>query len=314
MLNRYLLRLNQFKTSEENQYSCVPVIAHEKLNLPPSSVLRTSARLAKTLSSEIVISPSGENKGALLPNTIVQATEMVPIQLVNDTNVPILIHVGHVLGYAMECDVLLTENSKKINTSSLEKHPSNLEKPPTSLDGLHTSLPDHLEGLFQCSKKFLNEEEAAILKSLLLKYQDIFSKGSHDIGCFKEIKHTIDTGTELPVKHPMRRTPMGFEGEEEENLKQMLEIEVISESSSDWASAPVLVRKRDGSVRYCVDCSLNAKTVKDLFPLPFISQCLDQLSVNRYFSTLDMASGYWQIEIDEKDQHKTAFITKYGLF
>ena len=197
MLNRYSLRFNQFKTSEGNEYSCVPVIAHEKLNLPPSTVLRTSARLAKTLSGEIVISPSGKNKGVLLPNTIVQAAEMVPIQLVNDTNVPILIPVGHVLGYAMECDVVLTENSKKINTSSLEKHSSDLEKPSTSLE-LHTSLPDHLEGLFQRSKKFLNEEEATILRSLLLKYQDIFSKGSHDIGCFKEIKHTIDTGTERP--------------------------------------------------------------------------------------------------------------------
>ena len=55
----------------------------------------------------------------------------------------------------------------------------------------------------------------------------MFSKGSHDIGCFKEIEPTIDTGSELPVKHPMCRTPMGFEGEEEENLKQMLEIGVI---------------------------------------------------------------------------------------
>ena len=81
----------------------------------------------------------------------------------------------------MECDVVLTKHSKKINASSLEKHPSNLEKPPTSLDELCTSLPDHLEGLFQHSKKFLNEEEAAILRSLLLKYQDIFSKGSHDV-------------------------------------------------------------------------------------------------------------------------------------
>ena len=108
---------------------------------------------------------------------------------------------------------------------------------------------------------------------------------------------------------------MGFEGEEEENLKQVLEIGVISESSSDWASAPVLVRKRDGSVRYCVDYrSLNAKTVKDLFPLPSMSQCLDQLSGNIHFSTLDMARGYWQIEIDENDQHKRAFITKYRLF
>ena len=99
-----------------------------------------------------------------------------------------------------------------------------------------------------------------------------------------------------------------------ENLKQMLDMGVISESSSDWASAPVLVRKSDGSVRYCIDfCFLNAKNAKDLFPLPSISQCLDQLPGNKFFSTLDMTSGYWQIEIDENDQHKTAFITKYGL-
>ena len=149
----------------------------------------------------------------------------------------------------------------------------------------------------------------------MLEFQHIFSKGSGDLGCFSEIKHKINTGDERPVKQPMRRTPIGFEKEEEENLKLMLETGVISESSSDWASAPVLVRKKDGSVRYCVDFRcLNDKTVKDLFPLPSISQCLDQLSGNMYFSTLDMASGYWQIEIDEQDRHKTAFITKFGLF
>ena len=79
--------MNQFKSSEGNQYSCVPVVAQKNLNLPPSCVLRTSAWLVKTLFGEIVILPSGENKGALLPNTIVQAAETVPIQLVSDTNV-----------------------------------------------------------------------------------------------------------------------------------------------------------------------------------------------------------------------------------
>ena len=87
----------------------------------------------------------------------------------------------------------------------------------------------------------------------------------------------------------------------------MLDIGVITESSSDWASAPVLVRKKDGTLRYCVDYrALNSKTVKDSFPLPSISQCLDQLCGNTYFSTLDMANGYWQIEIAEQDRYKTA--------
>ena len=85
----------------------------------------------------------------------------------------------------------------------------------------------------------------------------------------------------------------------------MLETGVITESSSNWASASVLVRKKDGSVRYCVDYwSLNKKTVKDLFPLPSISQCLDQLPGNMCFSTLDMTSGYWQIEVDPKEKQR----------
>ena len=163
--------------------------------------------------------------------------------------------------------------------------------------------------------KKLNRDELEQVRDLLIQYQDVFSEGSHDLGCFAEVKHTIDTGAEKPVKQPMRRTPLGFENEEEENLKVMLDTGVIAESSSDWASAPVLVRKKDGTVRYCIDYRcLNSKTRKDLFPLPSISQCLDQLSGNQYFSTLDMASGYWQIEIEERDRHKTAFITKFGLF
>ena len=98
------------------------------------------------------------------------------------------------------------------------------------------------------------------------------------------------------MKEAMHQNPLGFEKEEEENLKLMLNTGIITESFSDWASAPVLVRKKDGTLHYCVDFrKLNDRTVKDLFPLPSSSQSIDQLSGNKYFSTLDMASGYWQI-------------------
>ena len=179
----------------------------------------------------------------------------------------------------------------------------------------HQELPEHLHGLLERSIKGLSKDKVNQVKDLLVQYQDIFSKGGHDFGCFTEIKHVIDTGEERPVKQPMRWTPLSFESEEEENLKLMLDTGVITESSSDWASAPVLVRKKEGTVRYGIDYRcLNSKTKKDLFPLPSISQCMDQLPGNQYFSMLDMASGYWQIEIDEKDRHETAFIAKFGLF
>ena len=84
---------------------------------------------------------------------------------------------------------------------------------------------------------------------------------------------------------------------------------------SDWASSPVLIRKIDGSVRWCIDYrALNEVTVKDTFPLPLIEQCLDTLAGNAWFTKLDANSAYWQVLVSPEDRKKTAFVTKYGLF
>ncbi|KAK3093065.1 hypothetical protein FSP39_010650 [Pinctada imbricata] len=95
----------------------------------------------------------------------------------------------------------------------------------------------------------------------------------------------------------------------------MIKAQVIEPSVSEWASPPVLIRKRDGSVRWCVDYrALNKVTKKDVFPLPLVEECLDSLSGNKWFSKLDATWGYWQVKIKDSDKCKTAFITKYGLF
>ncbi|XP_041376682.1 uncharacterized protein LOC121389136 [Gigantopelta aegis] len=95
----------------------------------------------------------------------------------------------------------------------------------------------------------------------------------------------------------------------------MLDAEIIQPSASEWASAPVLIRKRDGGVRWCIDYrKLNEVTVKDVYPLPLIDECLDTLSGNIWFSKLDANSAYYQIGVKAEDRKKTAFVTKYGLF
>ena len=113
----------------------------------------------------------------------------------------------------------------------------------------------------------------------------------------------------------MRRTPLGFEDEERKHLEQMIEEGVVEPSVSAWASAPVLVRNKDGSIRYCIDYrAVNNVTKKDAFPLPNIDNCMDTLRDSVYMSTVDMSVGYWQVEVVAKDRHKLAFITKYGLY
>ena len=303
-----VLEFNHVRSKSNGIFETCRVFIDKKLTVPGNSVMLVQAKTSVSSNSDFVFEPAGENKGLLIPRTLCRGEIFVPLQVVNDSTNDIVLKPNHVLGHAVECDLVLDD--KIVRTCVLKT----VENSDNSVSN-ESNLPEHLVGLLERSKVKLSDSETERVRSLLIQFQDTFSRGSTDLGCFSEIKHCINTGDEPPVKQALRRTPIGFENEEEDNLKLMLETGVITESSSDWASAPVLVRKKDGSVRYCVDYrSLNKKTVKDLFPLPSISQCLDQLSGNMYFSTLDMASGYWQIEVDPKDRHKTAFITKFGLF
>ena len=113
----------------------------------------------------------------------------------------------------------------------------------------------------------------------------------------------------------MRRVPRCFENEEKGLLDKLESAGIIEPSNSEWASSPVLVRKCDGSIRWCIDYrKLNTVTKKDVYPLPLIDQCLDTLAGNQWFSKLDANSAYYQIKIKVSDRPKTAFTTKYGLF
>ena len=170
---------------------------------------------------------------------------------------------------------------------------------------LQLTLPEHIQDLFRRSCTHISLYQAVQLANLLTEFALIFSKGDLDLGHFKGAYHRIITRNTEPLKQHMRRTPIHFEQEEEATLKKMLDAGVIVESKSEYAHPVCLVRKKDGSVRYCIDMRLlNQYTVKDRFPLPRIEQCLDTLCGNRY----------WQISIYPEDCHKTAFITKYGLF
>ena len=98
-------------------------------------------------------------------------------------------------------------------------------------------------------------------------------------------------------------------------LKEMLENDIIQPSCSGWASPIVLVKKKEGSVRFCVDYRrLNEVTRKDAYPLPRIDDTLETLSHSQLFSTLDLASGYWRVKLAQEAQEKTAFCTTEGLY
>ena len=98
-------------------------------------------------------------------------------------------------------------------------------------------------------------------------------------------------------------------------VSEMKDQGIIQPSISPWASPVVLVPKKDGKLRFCVDYRrLNAITKKDVYPLPRIDDILDTLGKTKYFSSLDLCLGYWQVELDEESRQKSAFATHQGFF
>ena len=162
-------------------------------------------------------------------------------------------------------------------------------------------MPEHLSPLQQQQ-----------LNDLFKEFSDVFSRGEDDLGCTPLLEHTIETHGS-PLRQPYRRQNPAVRREEMAQVQQMLASDVIRPSNSPWASLVVMVKKKDGSLRFCVDFrQLNAGTVKDAHPLPRIDDLLDTLHGVRWFSTLDLKSGYWQVSIMERDKEKTAFRTSSG--
>jgi hypothetical protein len=176
-------------------------------------------------------------------------------------------------------------------------------------------IPEYLQDLYLRSSTKLTESEKTKFTELLIKYQDAFSKSATDIGFTDLVQHKINTGTALPIRQHIRRLPFGKRETEKEEVNKMLTMGVIEPSSSPWSSPVVLVKKKDGSTRFCVDYrKLNDVTVKDAYPLPLISDCLDALTGSKCFSSMDLNSGFWQVSINPLDKEKTAFSTSLGLY
>ncbi|GBN90182.1 Transposon Ty3-I Gag-Pol polyprotein [Araneus ventricosus] len=127
-------------------------------------------------------------------------------------------------------------------------------------------------------------------------------------------QHKINTGDHQPIKKYPRRLPLAKK-EADRLVKEMVDNGIIEESPGPWASPIVLVKKKDGSTRFCFDYrKLNEITKKGSCPLPRIDDTLEALNGSQWFTTLDLRSGYWQVEIRPGDREKTAFTTGQELW
>ena len=158
----------------------------------------------------------------------------------------------------------------------------------------------------------LTPDQMLALKDLLHDYCDIIAIKDQELGCTDIVCHSIDSGEHRPIKQQPYHTAIVHRDTIRKMVEQMQKQGIVQPSRSPWASPVVLVPKKDGSLHFCVDyCKLNSITRKDVFSLPRVDDILDTLNGARYFSSLDFASGYWQIE---DARAKSAFTTYNGLY
>ena len=150
----------------------------------------------------------------------------------------------------------------------------------------------------------LTEEQRGEVMKVLEECQDVFTDvpGLTNLG-----EHSITLTTEEPIHSRPYSLPHSMQKEVEKELDDMLKLGIIEPSTSSYSSPIVVVRKPDGSNRFCVDFrTLNKVTVFDSEPMPQPEQIFAKLKKDQYFSTFDFSKGYWQVPMTEEDKAFTA--------
>ena len=279
------------------------VVVAKTARIPPESEISLQCKLSRRM----------EGEGGLVEPSI-------------DTTLPDGLAVGRTLVKPGEEEVTvvvanLSRQERKVRIGDTVGACEEVERSPrTSEDdgaihSMSTGVPEHLQDLLERSVVMLDREHTTRVAKLLREHADVFSNGDLDLGRTDLVKHRIDTGNSHPIKQPARRIAPARRQEMEATVGELISQGVVERSNSPWSSAVVLVKKKDGTTRCCVDYrALNDVTVKDSYPLPRVDDTLDALVGAQWFSTLDLKSGYHQVEMAEEDKEKTAFTFGQGLW
>ena len=161
----------------------------------------------------------------------------------------------------------------------------------------------------------LDHHQQQLFLQLINNSADVCASSQMDIGRTNILKHDINTGNNAPIAKQAYRSNPVKKAFIENEIKDMEKRKIIRKSRSPWASPVVIVDKKDSTQRFCVDYrGLNKITKIDRYPLPHIDELLETFRTANWFTTLDLASGYWQVEMNEADKEKTAFIMYKGLY
>ena len=230
----------------------------------------------------------------------------IPVRMVNPSAQPVKIFRRTKLAdfERVDNDLATFEIGKNSPSSDAQHNSSDDLQQPKD----YSEFPD-------LSNSILNDDEKVKFKNLFNKYRNVFAFPGDQLGRTSLVQHVIDTGDAMPIKQRPYRVSPDVKKEIDRQVDEMLERGIIQESVSPWSSPVVLVKKKDGSYRFCVDFrKVNKVTKVHSFPMPLVADALDSLVGASVFSTLVLKSGFWQVHMPQDSHHKTAFATQNGLY
>ena len=272
------------------------VTVANNIQIPPRSEARVMGRISSTVTGQILIDPQeelAEKTPVLVARVIARPqNQEVPLRVLNPTKEPQTLYKDMTIASVQEFE----------------------ELPPRPCQPLPKEDTTAFLNMFEWPTD-LEETELFRLQALMIEYHEVFAKSDADLGCLTECPHRIELLDKPPTPARPYRIPRAQEATLKEQLDKLLEANIIRPSSSPFASPIVLVKKRDGSLRLCVDYRrLNKVSQNLIFPLPQIQDTLDRLGKAKFYSVLDLNQGFFQIQIHEDDIDKTAFTTPLGNF
>lgn len=295
----------------------------ENLYIPPRRTIPCSVTMPRTKCGGLKLRYEPTEKlawmGVSAGPGLVSETEP-RIALWNPSSMGIRLNAGTVVG-ALYLDIVSVRPLTEAYDENAGKQPEVLSEDGDRDDEIlyPDVMPkvveeDPLE-LLVAESHLIDMDEKEAVRQLLQRNKVCFALPGDSLGRTGMCTHKIDTGDAPPIKQSYRRMPLARQQRTESDLRKLLERKVIEPSKGPWGFPLVIVGKKDGTERLCVDYrKLNLVTRKDSYPLPRMDECIEALGGNKYFIALDLESGYWQIAMDEESKAKTSFISSLGLF
>ncbi|KAL0150798.1 hypothetical protein M9458_053880, partial [Cirrhinus mrigala] len=262
------------------------------------------------LGAPVLVEPSSHSN---LPSGLLFCNYVLTCPARTSFKVPILVQNCTDHDITVPSKKTIAELSVPLSLSSLTQSMPNDHSIEVPYEGVCTNTKGSIS--FDFGDSPLQEEWKVRITQKLNSIPEVFALSDLDYGHTTEVKHRIRLSDPAPFKQRVRPIhPSDLEAVRL-HLKELRDANIIRESESPFASPIVVVKKKNGAIRLCVDYrKLNSQTIKDAYALPNIEETFAALNGSKWFSVMDLKSGYYQVEVEEEDKHKTAFVTPMGFW